>query len=227
MNTQLSQRDTALIRYVIARRLCPVEILASEFFAADDDDELFAARAREACSRRLRTLAEVGLVWLASVDDGKTQRRVALPGPTSKLVTGVDPKTRRVPVRNRVHHIRTLDALAVLKRDLAKRGARMVDVRLEQDIRADAQQGRRTRPGHQYPSFPDAAFAFEIDDDSGKSVRSKSVAVEYVTSKYRDVDIREKASEFRRFGGAVWVADRGSTAKRVERLVGKRCAVLQ
>ena len=89
-----------------------------------------------ACERRLRALASAGLLWLQTVDDGRTLRRVATPGPVSENLTGVDPDTRRVPARNRAHHVRTLDALGVMERVATARGWCVVSTLFEQDLRA-------------------------------------------------------------------------------------------
>lgn len=58
------------------------------------------------------------------------------------------------------------------------------------------------------------------------SGRVQRIAVEYVTSKYTDVDIVAKHESFARFHNVHWFADRPHTAERVARLTGAKCAVL-
>lgn len=225
MGIKLTPRDAAVIRFVATHRIVPIDLLAERFFDRDPFNGIANKDPVDACARRLRALAADGLLWLRSMDDGKREQRVVTLGPKSENVTGTRPDARRVPARNRAHHLRTIDALRGIERAVRARGGRVLDTRYEQDLRADLQRGRRTRRGQTYPAFPDAVITYESIARSGARV-VREVAVEYVTSKYTDADIRKKAASFGRFAMALWVADRASTAKRVTRLTGAPCTVL-
>lgn len=225
MGTNLTPRDVAVIRFVATHRIVPLDLLAERFFERDPFNGIPNGNPADACARRLRALAAAGLLWLRSMDDGQREQRVATLGPTSENVTGIRPDARRVPARNRAHHLRTVEALRGIERAVCARGGRVVDVRYEQDLRVEMQRGRRTRRGEQYPAFPDAVCRYEGVDRAGARI-VREIAVEYVTGKYTDADIKKKAASFRRFQSAVWVADRPSTARRVVRLTGAPCGVL-
>ena len=132
---------------------------------------------------------------------------------------------RRVPAGKLAHHARTLDAVAVVQRMALARGARVVEVRMEGELRRELLRGRMTRRGASYPRVPDAVCTIEVPSAGGLSRRTE-VAIEYVTEKYTSKDIVTKAAAFARFSKVLWFADRPATQARVARLTGARCGLL-
>lgn len=110
MGIKLSPRDVAVIRFVATHRIAPLEFVAERFFERDPFRGTRNDFPVDACARRLRALAADGVLRLRSINDGEGARRVVMLGRTSQRVTGIDPDSRRVPARNRVHHLRTIDA---------------------------------------------------------------------------------------------------------------------
>jgi hypothetical protein len=195
-------------------------------FAHDPFDEEWNGDPEKACRRRLTALARAGYVRLGNDYDGRRRRRVVTLGPASAAVAGDRCEYRRVPARNRAHHIRTQEAVVELERIFAERGAgRLVDVAFDQDIRSDELTGRKTKRGDKFPVAPDAVCVAEARGANGV-VREQRLAIEYVTSKYTDADIAAKHESFRRYDGAAWFADNKTTAARVQRVTGLPCVVL-
>jgi hypothetical protein len=97
----------------------------------------------------------------------------------------------------------------------------VVRVQLDGDMRASLRAGRRTQKGDVYDVMPDAVLTIEMPG------RPRfDVAVEYVTSKYTDADIRAKQQAFSKFAQTIWVGDRRHTAERVHALTGERCELI-
>ena len=97
----------------------------------------------------------------------------------------------------------------------------MVRVQLDGDMRASLRAGRRTQKGDVYDVMPDAVLTIEMPG------RPRfDVAVEYVTSKYTDADIRRKHRAFKNYSRTIWVADKPHTAERVRALTGESCRVI-
>jgi hypothetical protein len=175
-----------------------------------------------ACKRRLQSLAAAGFVWPTAFDDGGKQRDVALLGPASAGVTGTSPARNRIPPRKRAHHVRTLDAVALIQRDVGASGGRLRRTRMEAELRLERQRGRFTRRGDELDLVPDAACTIEGDG------RSVEVAIEYVTSKYTDDDIARKRDAFAdSYDRVMWFADRPRTAERVRKMTGMPCTILK
>jgi hypothetical protein len=103
---------------------------------------------------------------------------------------------QRIAQQKRAHHVRTLDALALIHRDARARGGQLVRTRLETELRLEQQGGRFTQRGDMLEPVPDAACTIDVD---GNRIE---VAVEYVTSKYTDKDIARKRDAFANNCGA-------------------------
>lgn len=226
---RLTQRDLALLRFVSAQRMVTVNHIAVAFFGTNPIDGSANTRPERACLRRLRYLQVHGCVWLDFRSDGVSRRQMVTAGPNAERVLGANttaenprPALHRIPPRRRAHHVKTLDAVALLDAHLARFGARIVSVKHDAELRAEEQKGRRLQRGEKLRPLPDAVCVVESRD--GK--RRHTIVIEYVTSKYCDADIREKHESFARFPHVLWCADRASTAARVTRLTGKRCEVL-
>lgn len=224
MDLILTLRDIALVRLVAAFRIVPLDLLAERFFTTELDDENMQRAPSDVCRRRLRNLAKAKYLQLGVEYDGRMRRPVARPGARAARIVGGEPARRRIPARNRVHHLRTLQAIRDVEREIRARGGTVVEARLEHQLRGLEQRGRRVRPGDKLPSFPDAVVVANVR--VGGELRRVEFAVEYVTSKYTDADIVAKHKSFARFHNAFWFADRHHTAERVARLTGATCAVL-
>ncbi|MCC7071743.1 MAG: hypothetical protein IT383_10495 [Deltaproteobacteria bacterium] len=203
----------------------PIEHIAAHFFAADPFTGRPNKNPTRACERRVRDLAREGYFRLVREHDGQRRRQLVVLGQRSNQVgraaerpIGSRARLRRVPARNGAHHVRTLDAVAELEREIVNAGGHVLAVTLDGDIRGAALRGRRTSYGDRYPAFPDAVIKVKQADG-----RVRDVAVEYVTSKYTSADIREKHAAFAKYGDVIWVADTKRTAERVTALTGATC----
>jgi hypothetical protein len=218
----LTHRDLALLDAVASLRSVPLSVVAEQFFAFDPVTGARNGKPEQACRRRLLILASAGYLWLTHVHDGSQQRHVVSLGPRASATTGTAAGRNRIPPNKRAHHVRTVDAIARLEAQLRTTGGRIVRVRMEHDLRREAQRGRMTERGEKLGTFPDAACTIEIGG------RRLELAVEYVTSKYTSADIEKKRASFRgEYDGVAWFADRASTATRVERLTEERCTTLK
>ncbi len=223
MGFSLTDRDAELVGHIAQHRLVRLADLAAAFFAVDPRNGRPSAHAVDACARRLRTLAASQVVELHSIIDGGETIRVVGLGSRAELVPGISRKALPA-ARSRMHHLRTTDAARAVAARLEQRGLRVVGARYEQDLRSAALRGKRTRSGDRFEAFADAVV---VAEDRASLVRKLvEVAVEYVTSKYTDADIRKKTRAFKKHSEVVWVADNANTARRVERLTGARCEVL-
>jgi hypothetical protein len=225
MSISLTQRDLAIIRFIAVRRSALLEHIAAYYFAQDPFDEEWNLDPMKACCRRLGALSRAGYVRLGNDYDGRQRRRVVTLGAAAVAIAGDRCDRRRVPARNRAHHIWTQEAIRRLEGELSSRGARIAGVSFDQDVRANELTGKMTKRGDKFPVIPDAVCRVEVRGNDGVT-RLRNVAVEYVTSKYTDADTREKRESFRRFDGAHWFADNATTAARVQRLTGASCSVL-
>ena len=218
----LTYRDLAVLRFVAANRAVQLDLLAAYFFGVDPVTGEENGNPARACERRVQVLASAGYLWLTTFDDGARQRPVAMLGPEAAGVAGVEPGRNRIAPRKRAHHVRTLDALALVDRDARAAGGRVVRTRLESDLRREQQGGRFTQRADIFDECPDAACTVEV---GGGAVE---IAVEYVTSKYTDKDIAAKRDGFRKnYGRVMWFADRPRTAERVRKITGMPCTTLK
>jgi hypothetical protein len=236
----LTDRDLELLGYVGMSKQAPLELLAARFFryalqlGSDAESTITSdvptqrplkAPAR-ACEKRLRYLEKAGYVTTKIVRayDGTSKTRAVTLTDRAALLLDV-PRPRSVPARGRHHHMATLHAIERLRGECEKRGARIVNVHIESQQRRILQKGRQTQPGQEYECFADALLYIEQPNPIGEPSRT-TVALEYVTSKYSDKDIIEKADSFRRFDAMIFVADTKKTAARVTRLTGEPCSCL-
>jgi hypothetical protein len=217
----LTKRDLVVLQFITDRRGAPIEHVAAAYFAVDPFTLKTNRNPLRACEQRLRALAAAGYVTFVRQHDGRQRRRMVLPANGVNGLTCARANEKRVPARNGAHHVRTQDAVARIERAIRQRGGRVLKVQLDADLRGDAQRGRRTRAGDSFDVLPDAVCTVELP-----GLGEGTIAVEYVTSKYTDADIRTKHAAFARFNTVVWVADRSTTAERVNALTGKKCTVL-
>jgi hypothetical protein len=110
MDLILTLRDIALVRLIATFRVVPIDLLAERFFTTELDEDVERVPS-EVCRRRLRRLAKAKYVQLGVEHDGRVRRPVARPGARAACVVGGEPARRGIPARNRVHHIRTLEAI--------------------------------------------------------------------------------------------------------------------
>jgi hypothetical protein len=221
MTLSLTARDVELLRYLSAHKAAPIDVLAGRFFACDPKSGKANRDPTHAARRRLAALAAAGLVRSRT-------SRLATQGLTTTIA--VAPKGARalgaaaprpIPVKGADHHAATLRALERARAPLTAEGLKLVDYKLEFALRAEVQRGRATVRGEAFDAFPDAVLV--VEDGAGRKVE---VALEYVTSKYTDEQISEKAADFTRFARTLWVADTKTTAARVARLTGALCSCI-
>jgi hypothetical protein len=124
------------------------------------------------------------------------------------------PETPREPLI--AHHVKTLDALERLEHQHRAKGDTIVEFKTEAQLIREEFKGRVFGgPGQQIvPKFPDAILIVRHPDGTNETVN-----VEYVSSKYTDQMIREKAAAFR--GPVAWAVSNSETAARVQAITGE------
>lgn len=217
----LTERDMEVLSFLESHRAYPLALLAERFFATNPFTGTQNKNPLKACERRMTSLRAHGYLEIERIRAAGKTHVVARVASKSDDPLGVDASRRSLPTRARVHHVRTIDAIAELERSLTARGGRIVSFTLEPQLRAREQQGRKTRRGDDFAPFPDAVCSVAVGADRF------DVAVEYVTSKYTSADIKEKHDSFRRiYRHAYWFADNAGTAHRVGRITGGSCLIL-
>lgn len=218
---KLTPRDVAILRFIGENKSAPMDVLALRFFLGD---ELKPNRdPAHACRRRLAALRAAGYLddkTIPAQKRGEWTRAVRLTRQASDVLGLARPGT--LHPRGRDHHMATLRGIEQYRAQLAKTGGTIVDVALEHTLRSREQHGHTTRRGDSFSSFPDALVT--VRDAAGVE---RSVALEYVTSKYTSQMILDKAADFAAQGwGTVWIADSISTSRRVEALTEDSCSWL-
>jgi hypothetical protein len=127
------------------------------------------------------------------------------------------PPTLREPFVT--HHVKTLEAIWKVERDLRLRGADLVSWKTESELIRESFRGKKFGSDDVIvPKFPDAQILVRA---SGSSTEPEAINIEYVSSKYTNEMIQEKA---RAFAGTrtIWAVPGNSpgTAARVERITG-------
>lgn len=223
----LTDRDLELLIFIASFKVVAQDILAARFFAISRTTGEPTLNPGRACEKRVLELSRAGYVHTKVVkgaSPGAITREVRLT-PYAAQVVNV-PRPSALPARGRVHHMQTLRAVEELRVELAARGWRIRAVALEFQQRRLVQAGRATKKGEQYDNFADALLTLVRTAADG-SLETKEVALEYVTSKYTDRDIIDKAESFRRFDESIFVADSPRTAARVTRLTAEPCRFFQ
>lgn len=117
------------------------------------------------------------------------------------------------------HHLKTLDAIVQVEKDVFWSGeGRVVEFKMESQLVQESFAGRRfydAKTQEALGKFPDAMLIIERPDGTREDVR-----VEYVSAKYSDQMIADKAAAWSS-GRTVWAVPNQSTAARVERITGQ------
>lgn len=224
----LTARDMDMLAFLALHRECPLELLAKRFFSRNPFTGVENRNPEKQCARRLADLRAHGYLDTSRVREREGGRARVVAHVAAKADSPLDERAARRSVnpKERVHHLRTLDAIREIEERVKARGGRVVDFRVEAAIRAAAQRGRRTRGGDTFEAFPDAVCTVAFRTEHGRE-RVVRIAVEYVTSKYASADIREKHASFSsQYDEALWFADKRRTASRVALLTGETCSVL-
>lgn len=221
----LTARDMDLLAFLALHRECTIEQLAARFFAKNPYSGAVNKSPDKPCARRVAELQRHGYLETARVAEGRKRRVVVRVAAKAEAPLDERAARRSVNPKERVHHMKTLDAVQRIEESVRRRGGVVVEFRVEAAIRAEAQRGRRTRRGDSFDAFPDAVCTVAFPTPNGE--RRERVAVEYVTSKYCDADIRAKHESFAgEYDQALWFADRPRTAARVRRVTGGTCSLL-
>ena len=119
------------------------------------------------------------------------------------------------------HHVKTLDAIWKVERDLQFHGCELVSWKTESELIRESFRGKRFGIDEiTLPKFPDAQLLVRARD-ADSDAAPEPINIEYVSSKYTDEMIREKA---RGFAGTrtIWAvpANSACTAARVEQITG-------
>jgi hypothetical protein len=222
----LTDRDAELIEFLAAHRECALTLLAERFFKRNPYSGEENRDPEAACQRRLSKLRREGYVTLDRV---RERNKHVLPivrlAARADSALGEAASRRTIAARDRPHHAKTLEAIRLIEQSLTRRGETVGAFRLENAIRSEAQRGRRTSRGDTFDAFPDAVV--EIDFTRNDGFKTRTVAVEYVTSKYADKDIAAKLQSFtEKYNEVLWFADTPHTQKRVMNITGRACTLL-
>ena len=203
----LTPRDNDLIAYVAASREVGVDLLARIFFERDPQTGKQNGNPRAAAARRLAMLRDAGFLIVFG-------KRTAV---TSKGAVHVDGAVSApCPMSMRAHHDGTLAAIEHFRR-YHELGATVCDVVLEHRLRQQRMKGcgvARRKIG----ALPDAVITLRTPTGN------RSVALEYVSSKYTQAMIEGKLIGLRGdYDDIVFYADTPATAARVMRATGMVC----
>lgn len=213
----LTPRDVDLLTFCALHKGAPVGVVARRFFATHPTTGEPNKDPDHACRRRLKELVALGFLEPIAA---RGDRRIAAVTAKAAAALGVA-KRDTVALKGRAHHVATLTYLQDLTERYAAQGVKVLNIRLEFQLRSDLQAGHRTRKGDAFDAFPDAVFELERPTTDGSMDREEH-ALEYVTQKYSDRDIIDKAESFTpRYDSVVWVADKKTTAKRLSALTGR------
>ena len=220
----LTDRDMEMFDLLALHRECLLEDIAL-LWAKNPYTGTTNRTPAKQCARRLAELRAHGYIELARIKDGRRTRTVVYLARRADQPLDERASRRTIGTKERVHHLRSLDALRLVEKRVAARGGRVKSFKVEALLRSEAQHGRRTRRGDFFASFPDALCIAVVPFHGGE--REIKIAVEYVTSKYTSADIGEKHRSFKtEYDEAVWFADKRRTAERVTAITGGPCSIL-
>lgn len=202
----LAPRDLQLLRFIAEREAVPALVLVAAFFLRHPLTGQTNRDPAHACRRRLAELERAG--WI--VRHGGAHHFVTL---SSVGARRLQVEAGRAPaLKNAVHHAKTVEAVGrVLDAVGAAAGA---TVRMENAIRQERIGGRFVKRGDDLDVLPDAELRLPTGE---------RIAVEYVTSKYADEQIKKKALGLAHYDRVFFFADRAGTAQRVMRLTNREC----
>lgn len=215
---RLTAQDIAVLRSVAHDRAAPIDVIAIRHFGGD----------LSAAQRRLEALESARLVAVRARDGGvvtltaRGANRCGVPTP------------KRFHPRHLTHHLCTLRAIEGIRQTVAAEGGRLIPLegprgeelpyRLEvhvQGMERSEKSERGTVRGQQYDAAPDAVVRIAWPDG-----RVETVAVEYFTSAYSATQIEGKAQLAETYDRVIGVADKTSTADRVQDAIGIACIAL-
>lgn len=219
---KLTPRDLEVLRFIGENKAAPLDVLAPKFFASNAATSSANRDPQHACRRRLKALGDAGYLDMKSIRGQKQGLRTQSITLTRQAAEALGtPRPAQLHPKGRDHHMATLRAVEQLRAQVVKVGSTIIKVTLEHALRSEEQRGRSTQRGETFASFPDAVVV--VRAASGAEQR---IALEYVTSKYTNQMIADKAADFVHYDSVVWVADRVSTSRRVEALTSETCTWL-
>ena len=115
------------------------------------------------------------------------------------------------------HHFKLLNAVEVVERQMLSSGGRVLGFKLESQLIQDCFKGKlfNARTQQVVPKFADARLTLRSADGAVEEVN-----LEYVSPKYTDEMIREKAEAWRG-SRTVWAAPSPAIAARVQAITGE------
>lgn len=204
---RVAARDLDLLRFVAEREAVPASVLAEVFFRVHPKTGVPNRDPEHACRRRLTELAEAG--WIVRHHDAR--RFVTLSSTGARRLA--KPQGKAPALKNALHHAATIRAVDAVMRTLGIDGAR-AHVRMENAVRKERVGSRFIRRGDELDVLPDAEVV--VDGDT-------RIAVEFVSSKYSDDQIRKKALGLTAYDRVFFFADSARTAARVSLLTNQGC----
>ncbi|MDP2345732.1 MAG: hypothetical protein Q8O67_32615 [Deltaproteobacteria bacterium] len=210
---RLAERDLQLLTFITEREAVPTSVLVAAFFQRHPRTGQANRDPEHACRRRLTELEQAG--WI--VRHGGEHRFVTLATAGARRLQRHPGKPP--PLRNAAHHAATVRAITDV---LATIGAGAVlptvEVRMENAVRQQRIGKRFVKRGDDLEVLPDAEILLRTSDG-----HVQRIAVEYVSAKYSDEQIREKARGLAGYDRVCFFADKPSTALRVMRLTNAGC----
>lgn len=218
---QLTDRDRQLLAFLVQHKAAPMDVIARRFFAYNPFDGTVNSNPERAARTRLKSLAKAGMVSYRK-RRLSTQGEMYIVQPLSAgahAIAAQLPTT--VPSRNLDHHAATHKAVLKVREEFESRGYVILKELQDMQVRSDALGGRITKKGDAYSAFADGVL--HVRDPSGQE---RTIAIEYVTSKYTNQMIVDKFNQFKNYDSVYWFSDKVSTTTRVNHLTDGGCVLL-
>jgi hypothetical protein len=233
-----SPRERALLEWIARAGIADFDRLVNRFFRQEHETLLDASPRAEAALKRLvlkgylnaRPLVLDGAKAAATGNPSHLARHYVLraycltPRTSWSFDLPLPPNLRENFVE---HHLKTLDALATIEKHQLSAGTKVLGFRMETQImREDFQgndfRGRAATGATQevISKLPDAQLTLQRPDGTLEQLN-----VEYVSAKYSDQMIREKAMAWRG-QSTVWAVPNHATADRVHAVTGQLAVIV-
>lgn len=236
--TPTSPRERAILEWIARAGVADFDRIVDRFFREEHETLLDASPRAEAALKRLivkgylnaRPLVLDGVKASTTGNPSHLARHYVLrafcltPRTSWSFDLPLPPNLRENFVE---HHLKTLDALTTIERQQLAAGNKVLGFRMETQIMREDFQGKDFR-GRAYaaktqeviPKLPDAQLTLQRPDGTVEQVN-----VEYVSAKYTDQMIREKATAWRG-QPTVWAVPNQATADRVLAATGQLAIIV-
>jgi hypothetical protein len=228
-----SPRERAIVDWIARAGVADFERIVNRFFRAEHETLSDASPRAEAALKRLTAKGYLNARSL--VLNGAKAPTTGKPNPRARhrvlraySLTARASESLELPPPPKLrenfgeHHLKTLDALADLERQQWAAGNQVLGFKMETQLMSEGFEGKDFRaraaaPRTQEvtPKLPDAQLTIQRPDGTVQQVN-----VEYVSAKYSNQMIREKATAWTG-QPTVWAAPNQATAVRVLAVTGQ------